>query len=262
MKSIFLILSGLLYGLIIYAQPSIKSNTFIYKTVDTTKLRLAIYATVSEEKKFPAIIFFHGGGGFEQEDHAQFEHQAIHLTSRGMISILVEYRTKVKREIGNNDARASLKYLADNLQNLKIDPRKIVFSGGSRGGGLALSLGMNKIEGLKPFAYVLFNPGVKAGFDTIPRSPAPMIIFQGLDDHTVLPAYVEAFKNRVVKKGGKCQVLYYEGQGHGFFNYKTGENPYFKQTLMSTDAFLSDLDLFRSADFSNKNWYLGESCDK
>jgi dienelactone hydrolase len=184
------------------------------------------------------------------------------LTSKGVISILVEYRTKEGREIGNNDAKASIKYISENIQNLKIDPRKIVYSGGSRGGGLALSLGLNKAEGLKAFAYVLFNPGVKAGFDTIPKATAPMIIFQGLDDHTVLPEYVEAFKNRVVKKGGKCRVLYYEGQGHGFSNFKTGVNPYFKQTLMSADAFLSDLGLFKPADYSNKNWYLGDSLDK
>jgi hypothetical protein len=63
MKRIHLILTALVYGLMINAQPKIKFNTVFYKTVDTIKLRMLIYVPVSEEKNSLPLSFF-----MEEED--------------------------------------------------------------------------------------------------------------------------------------------------------------------------------------------------
>jgi hypothetical protein len=41
------------------------------------------------------------------------------------------------------------------------------------------------------------------------------------------------------KVNSRCDLLLYEGQGHGFFNYKNIEN--YKKTIFETDKFLISL---------------------
>lgn len=257
MKKIFLFNCALFYGFMLYAQPKLHTEILIYKTIDSTSLSLVIYSPESAEKIYPAIIFFHGHGS----DYQQFEHQAIHLSARGMKSILVEYRDKLgnknlSRQISYDDAKSAVQYVIEHLKNLRIDPDRIILAGGSKGGGLAIATGFKSIAGIKPFAYVLFNPGVRV--DSIPDSPSPMIILHGSNDVTVLPSYIDEFKNKIIAKGGKCHVIYYEGQKHGFFNYSVEGNPYFKKTLMAVDSFLTDLFIIKPIDYSNENWYMGD----
>ena len=254
MRKILLNFSGLVCIFLIFAKPGSHPEMVIYKTINKTELRLVIYTPETETMAFPAIMFFHGHGS----DYHQFEHQAIHLCFRGMVSILVEYRDPTGGEgyeISSDDARSAVQYVAEHLQNLKINSGKIVLSGGSKGGYLALATGIERIKGLNPCAYVLFNPALR--FDSIPDFVSPIIILHGTNDVAILPSSIEEFKNRIIEKKGKCQVIYYEGQKHGFFNYKDEGNPYFKETLMASDSFLTELGLIKPINYSNESWYMG-----
>ena len=41
--------------------------------------------------------------------------------------------------------------------------------------------------------------------------------------------------------GNQCQLVGYEGQAHGFFNYGRGGGKYYDETLAELDKFLVEL---------------------
>ena len=43
------------------------------------------------------------------------------------------------------------------------------------------------------------------------------------------------------KAGNRCELVGYEGQGHGFFNYGRGDGRYYRETLAAADKFLVSL---------------------
>jgi dienelactone hydrolase len=49
------------------------------------------------------------------------------------------------------------------------------------------------------------------------------------------------FQARMRAVASRCDLRVYPGQPHGFFNYRTGDNPYYYQTLAECDRFLQSL---------------------
>src|SRR5699024_10892894 len=111
----------------------------------------------------------------------------------------------------------------------------------------------------QPKALVLFNPVINTGpegygykrigeayksispIDNIPKNPYPTILFFGTEDKIISVKQAKLFCNLLEKKGGVCELKFYNGQGHGFFNYKRTEN--FIQTVREADRFLKSIDL-------------------
>ena len=70
----------------------------------------------------------------------------------------------------------------------------------------------------------------------------PAIIFLGTQDKLIPVAVVERFKAGMEKAGVRCEAIFYEGQGHGFFNPgKGGKMQFYYETLLATDNFLVSL---------------------
>ena len=69
----------------------------------------------------------------------------------------------------------------------------------------------------------------------------PIIIFHGKADITVPYATSEVFAAKMKAAGNRCELVGYEGEGHGFFNYGRGNNRFFRETLIKTDEFLASL---------------------
>jgi acetyl esterase/lipase len=167
-----------------------------------------------------------------------------------------------------------------NAGRLGIDPDRIAAGGGSAGGHLAAAAGTlpefdepgeNRSISSKPNALVLFSPALDLTFDAWSkefqqnRYPAfqarwgvapeslsptrhvragtpPTIILHGTGDTTVPFAQAEAFTAAMKKSGNRCELVGFEGQQHGFFNYgRDDEHKYFVETLDRADRFLTSL---------------------
>ena len=159
--------------------PSTKS--FVYKKARQADLEIVVHVPPGwkETDKRPAIVFFFGGG-WENGTIKQFEPQAGHLASRGMVAARADYRVKSRQGVTPKecveDAKSAVRWMRQNAAKLGIDPNRIVAAGGSAGGHIAactaLTPGLDaegedtKISS-KPNALVLFNPVLR--FDGIPE---------------------------------------------------------------------------------------------
>lgn len=276
MKTIFKYLSA--FALLLFSQiptyvlAQAREDTIpsvvTYKRIDTLHLNLKIYKPVGFQatKKYPAIIFFYGGG-WTGGKITQFQKQAIYLASRGMVTILADYRVQSRNQTtpfeAVADAKSAIRFVRTNSAQFSIDPARIAAGGGSAGGHLAAAADFTKLDepsegqsvSSRPNALVLFNPVFNNGpgeygyerigerypeispFHNIAKGGAPTVVFFGTKDKLVSVKTAEAYKAKMVEMGNRCELFLYEGQAHGFFN--NGE--WFDKTLRETDIFLQSL---------------------
>ena len=92
--------------------------------------------------KRPAIVFFFGGG-WKNGSYLQFVSQSDYFASRGMVAASADYRIEsihhTKPDKCVEDAKSAVRWLRQHASELGIDPNKVVASGGSAGGHLALT---------------------------------------------------------------------------------------------------------------------------
>lgn len=271
MKSLFV---GLLF--VVGAACGAEPISRVYKKVADRELKLNVFSPpdwkASEQR--PAIVFFHGGG-WVGGSPKQFLKHCEYLCTRGIIAIEADYRHIAKGDKGPptdcvHDAKSAMRWVRSHAAELGIDPQRIAAGGGSAGGHLAAFVGM--VEGLddpaddlkvspKANALVLFNPVFDNGPDqgwgharvgdrykefspahNISADDPPAIVFLGTKDNLIPVAVVECFKAGMMKAGVRCEAVFYEGQGHGFFNPgKGGTDQYYFETLLAADRFLTSL---------------------
>lgn len=222
----------------------------------------------------PAMVFFFGGG-WVQGTPAHFERQARELRSRGMVTVLADYRVLNRHGTGPSsgveDAKSALRWVRSHARELGIDPNRIGAAGGSAGGHLAAatatlpdfdSAGEDRSVSSKPNALVLFNPVVIVApvegvyetgstlrermdkplldlspFHHVQGNAPPTLIVHGAEDELVPVATVVTYCERVTGLGGRCDVVPYEGAGHGFFN----RDPHYELTLQQMLRFLDSI---------------------
>ena len=66
----------------------------------------------------------------------------------------------------------------------------------------------------------------------------PILILTGAADSTTPVKGMRAFCDKARQLGGLCDLIEYEGQAHGFFNYNDGTNPYYRKTLDELIRFI------------------------
>lgn len=253
----------------------VEKSSFIYKNIDGIELEMIMYKPqVSEGFILPAIVFFFGGG-WVNGNPGHFALQAEYLATRGIVAFCPDYRTESRFSTtpfeSVKDAKSAIRYLKTHGEELGIDTSKIVASGGSAGGHLAVCTAVidninESADDLSvssvPMALVLFNPVVDTGkkgygqkklagreFEISPvhhitANVPPTLIMHGKADTTVPYENVERFNYLMKQQHNKCTLLGYKKQGHGFFNYS--QNPkYFKKTLSKTESFLDENGLLR-----------------
>jgi acetyl esterase/lipase len=228
----------------------------------------------------PAMVFFFGGG-WRSGSPRQFEQQCRYLSSRGMVAMAADYRVASRHDVKPidcvRDAKSAIRWVRRNAPRLGIDPGRIAAGGGSAGGHLAAAAGV--IAGLdepgedlqvssRPDALVLFNPALVlapvAGlarpvvpaearerfgaepeeispYHHLTKGAPPTIIFHGQADTTVPYATVEFFAKKSAALGNRCELVGFEGEQHGFFNYGRGGGQRYRETLAKTDEFLASL---------------------
>lgn len=267
-----IILAFFLFSGLSYANPEVTaSNAVIYKTIGDVSLNLHIYnpKNFDEKKVHNAIIFFHGGG-WNNGSHKAFKRQSMYFASRGMVAISAEYRLKNTHGTtpydAVEDAKSAIRFVRKHAKQLKINPNTITAGGGSAGGHLAASCGLlkmwdNSSEELrissKPNALVLLNPVLDLGPDrfahkrfgndykslspihNISKNVPPTIILVGTEDRILPTPIVKDYKSRMESFGNRCDVVFYEGQGHAFFAKPPIK--YFIETTDEIDRFLVSL---------------------
>lgn len=245
-----------------------------YKQIDNVKLDLTFRypPKFKKNKTYPCIIFYFGGG-WNGGTTEQFKPHAEYLASRGMITVLADYRVKSRHKTtpyeSVADAKSSIRFLRQHANELNIDVDKIVASGGSAGGHLAAACsvcpgldeaGEDLSISSKANALVLFNPvfdnGPNDGFEhermgerwreispahNIKKGAPPTIVFLGTKDHLIPVSIAENYKIKMEEVGSRCDLFLYEGEGHGFFNESKKEGVYYQKTVHETDKFLKSL---------------------
>ncbi|WP_339864658.1 alpha/beta hydrolase [uncultured Algoriphagus sp.] len=244
---------------------------FLYKKIDTTQLFMEVHYSeqIKPEKDYPALVFFFGGG-WNSGSRAQIEPQAAYFAKRGMVCFLVDYRTKKQHQTSPyesvSDAKSAIRYLRKNAGKYHIDPDKIIASGGSAGGHLAAATAL--VKGYNdpgddvnfsaiPNALVLFNPVIDNGpggygYERIGKqfvnfSPMlnihagapPTLFLLGTKDKLIPVVTAQYFQMVMEKVGSRCDLILYEDQPHGFFNYPNFEN--YQKTVQAADDFLQSL---------------------
>lgn len=246
-------------------------ESFLYKQVDTTQLYMQVFypKQMNPKETYPAMVFFFGGG-WNSGSKDQFEHQADYFSKRGLVCFLVDYRTRNQHQTSPyesvKDAKSAIRYVRANAEKFHIDPEKIIASGGSAGGHLAAATAL--IKGYNessdnvgfsaiPNALVLFNPVIDNGpggygyerigdnyekfspLHNIKSGAPPTLFLLGTKDALIPVVTGQYYKMVMEKVGSRCDLVLYEDQPHGFFNYTRFEN--YKKTVEATDVFLQSL---------------------
>lgn len=219
----------------------------------------------------PALLFFHGGG-WKSGSPSQFYPHCHYFAQRGCVTFTAEYRLTEKHGTtpfdALSDCRSAVRWVRENAERFGLDPRRLVVGGGSAGGHLAACCALSRAidhpqddltVSATPDALVLFNPVIDNGpegygheqvkdhwkafspLHNVRSGAPPTILFLGDQDHLIPVDTGRDFQRRMLHAGSRCELWVYEGQPHGFFNYRDGNNPWYASTLQEADRFLISL---------------------
>jgi acetyl esterase/lipase len=273
--SLLAIVAG--YGRDCLAQTSAKDTLpdekITFKNIGDVNLQLHVFKPegLRSDDERPAIVFFFGGG-WVGGSPSQFYPHCRYLASRGMVAISAEYRVKSRHKTTPyecvKDGKSAIRWVRTHAEELGVDPNRIAAGGGSAGGHVAAATAL--VEGFeeteepksvsaRPNALVLFNPVFDNGPDgwghdrvkehwrafspmhNINKTAPPTVVFLGTNDKLIPVSTGEEYKHRMEKAGRRCDLHLYEGQPHGFFNYRDSKNTYYYQTVIEADKFLGSL---------------------
>ncbi len=114
-----------------------------YSIANNTELKLDLYLPKDRRAPKPTLVLFHGGGWVDgQKERNVF--QLLPYLSLGWAVINVEYRLarNSPAPAAVEDCRCALRWVAYHAKEHNLDTSKIVLTGGSAGGHLALITGM------------------------------------------------------------------------------------------------------------------------
>jgi acetyl esterase/lipase len=251
----------------------IAQRSIVFKAIGEVSLQLHLYERAGRDRSVPvsAIVFFFGGG-WRGGTPSQFFPHCEHLASRGMVAISAEYRVHDRHGVTPLecvlDGKSAVRWIRAHAGELGVDAEQIAAGGGSAGGHVAACTAI--LEGMEeegedlaisscPNALVLFNPALDTTREPLrsrwpggiaerisplqgvrPGLP-PAIVFHGMADATVPYAEAEAFCAAMAASGNRCQLMGFEGQGHGFFNYGRGDGSAYRETVRAMEGYLTSL---------------------
>ncbi|MEM1169331.1 MAG: alpha/beta hydrolase [Cyanobacteria bacterium P01_H01_bin.35] len=113
-----------------------------YLTVNNYNLQLDIYQSLAPKPQ-PTVIFIHGGGWVDRSREVELFFLLPYL-KMGFSVVNVEYRLAAQSlaPVAVADCRCALRWVMRNAQQYNFDVEKIIVSGFSAGGHLAMMTGM------------------------------------------------------------------------------------------------------------------------
>ena len=114
----------------------------IYKTIDSTELKLDIYYSTGISKPEPLLIFIHGGAWKKGNKHDYLRY-LVDFAHKGYVTATIQYRLtdEVKFPGQLLDVKSAIRWLKKNADEYYIDSKNIAVIGGSAGGHLAMMAG-------------------------------------------------------------------------------------------------------------------------
>ena len=115
-----------------------------YLTASGVDLKLDVYRPRGASAPLPTVLLFHGGGYRMQSTKEGFALSAIPWLQMGWNAVNVEYRPSevALAPAAVEDVRCALRWVAQNAKEYGVDTNRIVLTGNSAGGHLALIAGM------------------------------------------------------------------------------------------------------------------------
>lgn len=244
----------------------------IYKSTAKRNLHLHIFEPhgwkATDQR--PCFLVIHGGGWTSGNPRRLYP-LADHFAKLGMVGISLEYRLLSPQDGVTGfdcvrDARSAVRYLRDHAPELGIDPNKLIVSGASAGGHLAVGTALFEQVNEEgdptdtssvPNALVLLYPVIdtsaqgygqaKLGNRWKELSPLhqvqgnvpPTILFHGTADTVTPYAGAVAFQSAMQRAGNRCELISGHEGKHGYLIF---DLPAYYQTLTRIKIFLSSLD--------------------
>jgi acetyl esterase/lipase len=196
----------------------------------------------------PGAIVIHGGGWVQGDKEMMFDQYCLPLVRHGFVVANIEYRLarEAPAPAAVTDALEAAQWFRDHAAQYKVDPKRIIVTGASAGGQLALMVGMAsesaKIAGVIDFFGVadvadqLEGPNARnyaalwipeqpnrldlarkmSPMSYVRKGPPPILVLHG-DADPVVPyqqsvALVKAMKDA----GGNAELVTVPGGTHGF----------------------------------------------
>ncbi|MBC8755771.1 prolyl oligopeptidase family serine peptidase [Kordia sp. YSTF-M3] len=229
-------------------------NIEIYKKVKTFELEMHLFLpdTIVFKGDRPTIVQFHGGSWSGGKPDWFFETAAAYA-KQGWVIAVVEYRIKAKQ--GNSpfqavkDAKSAIRWLRKNAERLKIDSNKIVATGNSAGGHLAIATSL--VE----------NWNEKTDDRTISAVPTIVIVNSAVYDLTVANTkwIVEGLENKDLVKEispnsliskSTTKMLLIHGENDRRCTYSSAEKFYTEMKSLG-----NDIELHTIKDATHFIWY-------
>jgi acetyl esterase len=133
------------------------------------EIRARITYPSSERVRWPAIVYFHGGG-FVIGDLDSHERLTRRITRKAQCAVIsVDYRLAPENRFpaAVDDAVAAYRWISSHAESLEIDPARIAIGGDSAGGCLATVVSAAvRDEARTPIFQLLFYPVTDAQAET------------------------------------------------------------------------------------------------
>ncbi len=121
-------------------------------------------------EKLPVVIYFHGGGWVlgNQETHDRLIREIANGANAAVVFVNITPSPEAKFPIALEEAYAATKYIAENGNNITLDPSRIAVAGDSVGGNMATVVTMMAKERMGPDItfQLLFYPVTDSSFYT------------------------------------------------------------------------------------------------
>ena len=218
------IILTILSAMLMVSAFAVNKSTYTFAVKDTSELKLDVYVPEDTLEQHPCLVFAFGGGfKMGARDEESYQKFLTEMAENGIVGVSIDYRLglkdkKVKNliqlakilEISVNmaveDMASAVKFVLDNAEELKVNPKQIIISGSSAGAITALQtdyfLSNDKIKDLPEdfrFAGVVSFAGAVASFGEkleYKTQPAPVLFMHGTKDELV------TYNKKVVLKRG------------------------------------------------------------
>ncbi|MBN1187309.1 MAG: alpha/beta hydrolase [Bacteroidales bacterium] len=231
-------------------EPVIRKE-IVYKTITSVELVADIFYKESSLKgdQKSAIAFFHGGA-WVCGNRSDFYETAKRYASKGMIAFCFQYRFADHKSLIPidclADAKSAIRWIRKNAREYNIDESKVIASGQSAGGHLAICTSLiDKYDeeyedhtiSSKPDGIILWSGCVVAGTDgwldsilldrkneisnidpilNIKDKMPPILAFHGTEDDVVPYWTMEKFVYEMKQADNTIELVRMENKGHFF----------------------------------------------